>query len=273
MDKAFDGLTATKWYTGGNTGSSGWIQADFGVGNEQVVVRYDISSANDAQDRDPKDWQFQGSPDGSTWTTLDTRSGEVFSERYQTRQYTISNSTAYRYYKLNILSNYSGSAAASIQLSELAMMVPSPVFTVDPINNEAAIESNEYAGQTLSTYTNYAEEGERLFFSKLVGPTWLTVASDGTLSGIAEDLDVGVNHFTVCVENTKGFFDVAEMTIPVLNTYSGVRGIEDLVGVAARWLSSNCVDTPGCSGSDLNGDAKVDLADLACLAGNWQAEN
>jgi fibronectin type 3 domain-containing protein len=121
-DKAVDGNVSTKWYSGGNTSSSGWLQVDLGAGNAQIVARYDFTSANDVPGRDPKDWQVLGSNDAVNWTTLDTRTGETFATRFLTRQYAISNSAAYRYYKLIILSNFSGSAVEGIQLSEWALI-------------------------------------------------------------------------------------------------------------------------------------------------------
>ena len=72
--------------------------------------------------RDPKNWQLLGSNDATNWTTLDVRTNETFATRFLTKQYTFTNSTAYRYYKLNILSNFSGSAADGIQLAEWALM-------------------------------------------------------------------------------------------------------------------------------------------------------
>jgi fibronectin type 3 domain-containing protein len=121
-DKAVDGNVNTKWYSGANTSSSGWLQVDLGAGNAQMLVRYDLTSANDVPGRDPKNWQVLASNDAVNWTTLDTRTGETFATRFLTNQYTLGNSAAYRYYKLNILSNFSGSAAAGIQLAEWALI-------------------------------------------------------------------------------------------------------------------------------------------------------
>jgi hypothetical protein len=120
-DKAVDGNTNTKWYSGANTSSSGWLQVDLGASNGQIVARYDLTSANDVPNRDPKNWQLLGSNDAVNWTTLDTRTGETFATRFLTKPYTFTNSTAYRYYKLNILSNFSGSAIDGIQLAEWAL--------------------------------------------------------------------------------------------------------------------------------------------------------
>jgi hypothetical protein len=62
------------------------------------------------------------------------------------------------------------------------------------------------------------------------------------------------------------------MTIDVANIYSGVRGMEDLAGLATQWLMQDCADTPPCNGADLDSDADVDFFDVAELANNWQIE-
>jgi fibronectin type 3 domain-containing protein len=120
-DKAIDGNTATKWFSGGNS-SSGWLQIDLGTGNAQIVARYDLTSANDVPGRDPRDWQLLGSNDAVAWATLDTRTGETFASRFLTKQYTFTNNIAYRYYRLSILSNFSGSVSDGIQLAEWALI-------------------------------------------------------------------------------------------------------------------------------------------------------
>jgi hypothetical protein len=115
---AFDGTTGTKWFNA-NAGTTGWIQSDFGAGNTQAIKRYAVASANDVPGRDPKDWQFQGSNDGSVWTTLDTQSNQAFANRYQTNTYTVASPAAYRYYRLNITAN--NGDTAGLQLSEFAL--------------------------------------------------------------------------------------------------------------------------------------------------------
>jgi hypothetical protein len=117
--QAFDGTTGTKWYT--PTTAPGWLQYNLGAGHATVVTRYNVSSANDVPQRDPTNWQFQGSNDGTTWTTLDTETGQVFANRYQTNQYSFFNATAFQYYRLYITANAGGSGYG-IQLSELSLM-------------------------------------------------------------------------------------------------------------------------------------------------------
>ncbi|MDP9134212.1 MAG: GH92 family glycosyl hydrolase, partial [Actinomycetota bacterium] len=83
-----------------------------------AVVHYALTSANDAAERDPRDWTLQGSNDGQTWTTLDTQTDQTFAERFQKREYRFANTTAYRHYRLNITRN---SGANIVQLAEIEL--------------------------------------------------------------------------------------------------------------------------------------------------------
>jgi autotransporter-associated beta strand protein len=117
--QAFDINPGTKWFNG-NAGTNGWLQYDLGPFTRQTVRRYAITSADDVPGRDPVNWQFQTSNDGSTWTTLDTQSNQAFPYRYQTFTYPIGNTNAYRFYRLNITAN--NGDPTGVQLSELALL-------------------------------------------------------------------------------------------------------------------------------------------------------
>ncbi len=80
-----------------------WFQLQFPTA--QVVNEYTFTSGNDSPERDPKDWNLQGSNDGTTWTTLDTRTGESFSDREVTVTYMFNNNTPYTYYRVNVTAN------------------------------------------------------------------------------------------------------------------------------------------------------------------------
>ena len=67
-----------------------------------------------------KNWQFQGSNDGSAWTTLNTQSDQSFVTRYQANTYDIANTTAYRYYQLNVTAN-SGGSTFGLQIADLGL--------------------------------------------------------------------------------------------------------------------------------------------------------
>ena len=118
MTRAFDENSATKWYAGDNV-NKGWIAYQFASGVMRTVISYSLTSANDMPTRDPVNWQLQGSHDGQTWTTLDTRTGESFPARFQTKNYPCSMPMAYERYRLDVSLN---AGANALQLAELQLM-------------------------------------------------------------------------------------------------------------------------------------------------------
>ncbi len=83
------------------------------------IDAYTITSGNDAPERDPKNWNLQGSNDGASWTTVDTRTGETFAGRTFTRTFNLANEVSYRYYRLNITAI---NGAGLIQISEWRLL-------------------------------------------------------------------------------------------------------------------------------------------------------
>ncbi|MFI7546638.1 GH92 family glycosyl hydrolase [Actinoplanes sp. NPDC049599] len=108
-----DGDAATKWLV--DTPTS-WAQYTLDAPAE--VVRYALTSANDAPERDPRDWTLQGSADGAGWTTVDTQTGQTFTERFQTKTYTVADPAAFPIYRLSITGHPSGNLT---QLAELEL--------------------------------------------------------------------------------------------------------------------------------------------------------
>ena len=113
--KAFDTDPLSKWY--GYNSPTNWLQYDFGAGNAQVVKRYTVSVA-DVRERDPKNWTFLGSQDGTNWTTLDSQSDQMFVHWTETHTFELGNTTAYRYYRLDITAN---NGAGGVAVSELGL--------------------------------------------------------------------------------------------------------------------------------------------------------
>ncbi|MCO5998044.1 GH92 family glycosyl hydrolase [Actinoallomurus rhizosphaericola] len=101
---------STKWLAFNPTG---W--ATYQLAKPAAVVKYSLTSANDAPTRDPKDFVLQGSDDGKTWTDLDKRTGQSFSGRFATNVYSFTNTTAYGYYRLNVTAN---SGDSLVQLAD-----------------------------------------------------------------------------------------------------------------------------------------------------------
>jgi hypothetical protein len=115
--QAFDGNVNTKWIS---FTSTGWLAYTFGGTERYTLTAYAIVSGNDFPDRDPKNWQLQGSDDGTTWTTVDTRTEESFATRFLEKYYAVSGTPpAYRRYRLNVTLN--NGAAGILQLAELRL--------------------------------------------------------------------------------------------------------------------------------------------------------
>jgi hypothetical protein len=146
-EKAFDGSPSTKWLA---FQSAGWLRAQ--LSEPVAVVDYALTSANDSPERDPRDWQLQGSQDGESWTTLDTQTGQDFSDRFQTKEYRFANATAYRYYRLNVTANHSGGL---IQLAELQLSdgdtTPPP-----PSDMKAFISSGPVSGPNMKPNAGFS---------------------------------------------------------------------------------------------------------------------
>lgn len=113
--RAFDGNRGSKWLMPSATGS---LDYHFAPGETWAVTRYRLISGGDAPERDPKDWQFQGSKDGKTWVTLDTRSDQTFAQRNAINTYDLTNTTAYAAYRLLITRNNNNGLT---QLAELEL--------------------------------------------------------------------------------------------------------------------------------------------------------
>lgn len=99
--------TGGSWFTNGGT-ATGWVSYDFGSGNSKIITHYMIAplaatgmGANDPTGA-PRDWQFQGSNDNSTWSTLHSITAASPFTSGEQRTYQTTNTTAYRYYRINI---------------------------------------------------------------------------------------------------------------------------------------------------------------------------
>ncbi|MHC4883296.1 MAG: glycosyl hydrolase family 28-related protein, partial [Planctomycetota bacterium] len=94
----------------------------------------------------------------------------------------------------------------------------SPYFTSDPINEIDADEGVAYSGTIADDASD--PDSDPMTFSKVSGPAWLTVASDGTLSGTPSSSDPGLNVFTVQVDAVDGS-DTATLNIMVIDATPG----------------------------------------------------
>ncbi|MBR4170694.1 MAG: hypothetical protein IKR48_03480, partial [Kiritimatiellae bacterium] len=81
------------------------VTYDFGSGSPRTIDMYRVFCGfygnNTVNRRSPKSWTFEGSNDNENWATLDSRNSETnWSKEQETRTYTFTNTTAYRYYRI-----------------------------------------------------------------------------------------------------------------------------------------------------------------------------
>ncbi|WP_046259983.1 GH92 family glycosyl hydrolase [Streptomyces sp. WM6386] len=107
-----DGEPGTKWLAFQPTG---WVEFD--LDKPRKIVMYALVSANDYAERDPKDWTLQGSTDGKDWKTLDTRAGQAFAERFQTKSYDLAEPAEYQHLRLDVTAN--NGASGLLQLADV----------------------------------------------------------------------------------------------------------------------------------------------------------
>ncbi|MHC4906095.1 MAG: metallophosphoesterase family protein, partial [Planctomycetota bacterium] len=87
-----------------------------------------------------------------------------------------------------------------------------PRFTSDPINEIPVAANVAYSSSIADNAMD--PQGDPMTFSKVDGPAWLTVASNGDLSGTPGTGDVGPNSWTVQVDAIDGS-DQATLNISV----------------------------------------------------------
>lgn len=90
-----------------------------------------------------------------------------------------------------------------------------PVFNKDPIRAASATEREDYSGESLAGIAEDPDKGDAIRFSKVSGPAWLEVASNGKLSGAPPEGSSGVHRFQVTVTDKAGASAEAELIIEV----------------------------------------------------------
>ncbi|THU38327.1 T9SS type A sorting domain-containing protein [Niastella caeni] len=108
--KVIDNDNGTKYLT---FNCSGWVR--YSASNTWMPSGYSIVSANDAQNRDPKDWTLQASTDSVNWVTLHTVNNEFFSGRGQEKVYIFKKTGAFKYYQFN----FTCKSGSTLQLAEM----------------------------------------------------------------------------------------------------------------------------------------------------------
>ncbi len=126
-------------------------------------------------------------------------------------------------------SNYNGSDSFIVQVSDgnggtdtitvnvtISAVNDAPYFSPTTIPGSDATQGQAYTG-SIARYAFDVDSGDTRTFSKVAGPAWLTVASNGALSGTPGATNVGLaaNSFTVRVTDSNSAYANATLNINV----------------------------------------------------------
>ncbi|WP_333880075.1 discoidin domain-containing protein [Lysinibacillus capsici] len=116
--KAFNNLNTASdtWMTNSNI-VNGWIQLDLGSSMIFNCVRITSRNGVGYDTHSPKDFEILASNDNNTFTKLGTFNSNTAWKNYEQRAFTFSNTTAYRYYRVDVLSNNGGVIVAINNIS------------------------------------------------------------------------------------------------------------------------------------------------------------
>jgi beta-glucanase (GH16 family) len=108
-----------------------------------------------------------------------------------------------------------------------------PVFFLDTFTKPNADEDSPYNNSINGTASD-VDVGDVLTYSKAAGPAWLNIATNGTLTGTPLNADVGLNSWTVQVDDGNGGTDTATLEFTVNNVNDApVFTTDPIVGIDA----------------------------------------
>lgn len=182
-----DGDAGSKWLS---FTRPAWVQYE--LSEPSSIEQYRLTSANDAEQRDPDSFTLEGSTNGTDWKLIDEQSGVRFDSRHETLIFDLDEpSGEYSFYRLDIsdvrgdgdlvqLADWTliGDADAQTEPSDLALAVgngPSSSHTAKANVGWTGLQALQYSGRHLSS-------GQASSTSVLYNELSIEVASDSELS-------------------------------------------------------------------------------------------
>jgi len=136
---AFDDNNGTRWGT--NSGSTGWLEYDFGT--TKTIRQYTVRARDGSVAQSPKDWTFQYY--NGSWVTVDTVTGETAWGSNELRTFAVDTANVAQRWRINVSNNNGG---GRVSIAEMEMME-----TLSAIDGNASLaQSFEVTGtQTVKT--------------------------------------------------------------------------------------------------------------------------
>jgi len=167
VDEIIDGDVNTKLLDFDENDGTGFT-VDLG-GASKIATSIEITTANDAEGRDPQDFEVLGSNDGVAFTSITTDVIPCISTRFFARTFSFTNTTSYSYYRINFTDNECNSGEGIIQVAEVQLY--EPILGI----NDNLLSKNEF-----SIFPN---SNNGIFTLKYTGKEKLTDAKIISLTG------------------------------------------------------------------------------------------
>ncbi|MCP4786688.1 MAG: hypothetical protein GY903_29735 [Fuerstiella sp.] len=144
-----------------------------------------------------------------TWNAIDGSAVAPANTAYGRVLLNVNNKGSGQYFQKTYLDNASVRGVAGTHNLPVSFVNSPYDMVLDAISESSVFDDS---------LTNYADDrdGDSLTFTRLSGPKWLTVQSDGVMSGTPRFADAGDNQLVVKVEDGRGSSETRTLTVPVI---------------------------------------------------------
>ena len=173
----------TYWICNPNVGPPYWTMFYWGDGSSFIVNQYKLYLSSLGR---PRDWNFQGSNNGLNWTTLDSQEN-IETEGWWSN--TISNVTAYKYYRVLITNIQSTGYAVRLGCVELwineqyrtsTTSSTTTITTTITTSTSTTLSSSTQTSTVTTASTTYPIPTETTLLMNFNAPNLYTQSSDDT---------------------------------------------------------------------------------------------
>jgi len=144
-----------------------------------------------------------------TWNTIDGSTVAPANTAYGRVLLNVNNKSSGQYFQKTYLDNASVRGVPGTHNLPVSFASSPYDMALDAISESRPFEDS------LADYAD-DKDGDVLTFTRLRGPTWLTVESDGSMRGTPRFAHAGDNQLVVKVEDGRGSSETRTLTIPVI---------------------------------------------------------
>lgn len=131
--RAFDGMLNTSWQATVPGGESGRLEFHFTDDVRWLITGYSIASGTMGEARDPREWELQGSNDGTEWVKLDAKTRQIFIGRRRANSYKVRPTEAYNRYRLTFAASTEGTR---LEVAEVGFVVKALALPPEQVSAE-----------------------------------------------------------------------------------------------------------------------------------------